>query len=178
MPPSVLFCEFPASELVPLLHQGGRPRRPFTAEEASRAPAYDLAVLGADTYQPGPELLGPVDVLRVPFDDIDGTPPQLPQIRAAAERVALELRCGRRVLVTCEQGRNRSGLVSALALLLVRPDRTAEQAIGFIRRARPNALTNIAFCRLIDDFGRQRQQPRPSFDARRPMALAPSIVLR
>lgn len=172
MPPSVLFCEFPASELVPLLHQGGRPRRPFTAEEAQRAQVFDLVVLCADSYQPGPELLGPVEVLRVPFDDIDGTPPEMPKIRAAAERVALALSCGRRVLVTCEQGRNRSGLVSALALLLVRPDRDGQQAIGFIRRARPNALTNIAFCRLIDDFGRQR---RPPFSLR---SMAPAAFAR
>ncbi len=52
-----------------------------------------------------------------------------------------------RVLVTCMQGRNRSGLVSAL--MLIRLGATADAAIRSIRRARVNALTNEQFVLLL-----------------------------
>jgi hypothetical protein len=52
--------------------------------------------------------------------------------------------------VTCWQGRNRSGVVSALAL--VRLGAPPKVAIGLVRKARgETALSNETFVRIIED---------------------------
>ena len=66
------------------------------------------------------------------------------RVDEVAERVADAVRDGRRVLVRCSGGLNRSGLVVASAL--VRLGSTPDQAIAAVRAARgPWALTNPAF---------------------------------
>lgn len=120
------------------LAQGSAP--PLTA----RLP-FDVVVLAAEEYQP--ELPG-YAVLRVPLDD--GPPPDAvthARILAAARAVAAHVRAGRRVLVTCWMGRNRSGVVAGLALreLGLPGWRAAER----VRRARDGALTNQHFYRMV-----------------------------
>jgi protein-tyrosine phosphatase len=67
----------------------------------------------------------------------------------ASSLVARALRRGKRVLVTCYKGWNRSGVVSAMALRKaygMPPD----QAIALVRRARgPWALSNPQFVKYI-----------------------------
>jgi hypothetical protein len=108
-------------------------------------------VLCADTYQPGPELFPSVELVYVPFRDrIDVTPAELDLALRGARKVALRLALGRRCLVTCEAGRNRSGLVSALALAMHRGIDPAK-AGELVRRARgPNALINPAFVSFLN----------------------------
>ena len=62
----------------------------------------------------------------------------------AAEIVARRVRSGERVLVTCAMGRNRSGLVSALALHFLTGISGAEAA-RLVKARRHNALTNRYF---------------------------------
>lgn len=105
---------------------------------------FDVVVLAAMEYQP--DLPG-FTVLHVPLDD--GPPPSHAdriRIRGAARKVADYVRAGKRVLVTCWQGRNRSGVISGLALRdLGLP---GAQAAARIRRAR-DGLTNPHFYAMV-----------------------------
>ena len=59
---------------------------------------------------------------------------------------------GRRVLVRCSGGLNRSGLVSALALTHL--GRSADEAVALVRAARgPWALTNPGFVAHLKSLG-------------------------
>jgi protein-tyrosine phosphatase len=123
--------------LLPNLAQGSAP---------PRAPGmpFDVIVLAAMEYQP--DLPG-YTVLKVPLDD--GPPPDKATrmtIRHKAREIADRVRRGQRVLVTCWQGRNRSGVLAGLALvnLGVAPDR----AVRRIQRLR-NGLTNEHFRAMV-----------------------------
>jgi Dual specificity phosphatase, catalytic domain len=81
-----------------------------------------------------------------PMDDDDRVDPQVPQL---ATFIASLVSSGRRVLVHCTEGLNRSGVVVARALMEM--GRTADEAIELVRRQRgPSvdgfpALGNEAF---------------------------------
>lgn len=129
------------SYLIPngLLAQGSAP-------PPSALLPFDTIVLAAMEYQP--DLPG-YEVLRVPLDD--GPPPGAEtqkQIRSAARDVARRVRAGRRVLVTCWQGRNRSGVIAGLALREL--GLPGDLAASRIRRIR-NGLHNPHFLRLVVD---------------------------
>jgi protein-tyrosine phosphatase len=105
---------------------------------------FDVVVLAAQEYQP--ELPG-FHVLRVPLDD--GPPPDKltrARIRHAAREIADRVRLGQRVLVTCWQGRNRSGVLAGLALREL--GLPGQRAAGRIQRLR-NGLTNPHFYAMV-----------------------------
>lgn len=110
---------------------------------------FHMLVLSAESYQPPASRFPGVHVLHVPLND-DGRPMTNAE-RAAARRAAgivvRELARGHHVLVTCEQGRNRSALVAAIALVLTGQQRP--RAIATLRRMRTNALTNQDFERML-----------------------------
>jgi hypothetical protein len=56
-----------------------------------------------------------------------------------------------RVYILCQQGLNRSGLVSGLLLRALGED--AEISVDLIRRMRPGSLNNQTFTRLIHEWG-------------------------
>lgn len=106
---------------------------------------FDVIVLAAMEYQP--DLPG-YEVIRVPLDD--GPPPDSATrglIRAAAREIAARVRAGKRVLVTCWQGRNRSGVLAGLALVELGFPRSL--AVSRIRRLR-NGLTNAHFRAMVN----------------------------
>lgn len=81
-------------------------------------------------------------VWPIPDGPLDGT--QLAGVIRLAQAAAEALDDGRRVLVRCHHGYNRSGLVVGHAL--IRRGRSAEQAIRLIRSRRsPWALHNELF---------------------------------
>ena len=94
----------------PWLAQGSAPP-PFV-----RGIPFDVIVLAAMEYQ-DPELPG-YTVIRIPLDD--SGPPQSKvdrmRIRHTASEIADRVSLRERVLVTCMQGRNRSGVLAGLAL--------------------------------------------------------------
>ncbi len=114
-------------------------------------------VLAAKELQPEPDdsafTLGVSELVLAPIRDSGSMPPEeLAETKrlvfAAADRVAELLRQGRRVLVSCAQGLNRSGLVSALAL--VRLGLSPDEAIERVRNGRsPYALRNDLFQRIV-----------------------------
>ena len=106
---------------------------------------FDVIVLAAEEYQP--DLPGYI-VMHVPLDD--GPPPDMQvraRIREAAHEIANHVRAGRRVLCTCWQGRNRSGVLSGLALVELGLPR--HRAVRRIRQYR-NGLTNQYFRAMVD----------------------------
>lgn len=126
--------------VAPRLWMGGKP---------DLLSGFDVLVLCAKEYQPRGQYPH-MTVIHVPLDD-SGIPPTRAEIHAAlvaSREVSAELRRGRRVLVTCMQGRNRSGLVTALALR--RLGASPEQAIRMVRAARgEHALANPWFAELV-----------------------------
>lgn len=106
---------------------------------------FDVIVLAAQEYQ---EHIPGYHVMRVPLDD--GPPPDKVarmRIRRAAREIADRVRRGQRVLVTCWQGRNRSGVLAGLALVdLGVPPTEAVRRI----RTRRDGLTNPHFRALVE----------------------------
>lgn len=110
---------------------------------------FDLLVLCAEEYQPPAWQFPGVDVIHAPFDDNDIGPLPIEKeiARTAGSQVATALRNHSQILVTCQQGRNRSGLVCGLAL--VENGLDPVRVIHLIQDTRRNALTNDAFVDLI-----------------------------
>lgn len=122
------------------------------------AKEFDGLALCAMEYQHG-DLFPGVDVVRAALND-DGSPMTRDEAFSAvsaAGRVISWLRGGNRVLVTCMQGRNRSGLVCALALCKG-AGLSLDKAVEAIRAARGDgALRNPYFLRFLQDYcGRSR----------------------
>lgn len=106
-----------ASRIVSGLYQGGRPPE----GESLRRSGFDALVLAAKEHQPAATQFPGIKVLHAPLDD-SGTPMSSHEWKlalAAARRVTEAIARGERVLVTCQQGRNRSGLISAITLHLL-----------------------------------------------------------
>lgn len=99
---------------------------------------FDVIVLAAEEHQP--EL--PCKTIRAPIDDARPTHNEISIALKAARQVNQERRKGRRVLVSCYMGINRSGLVTALAMML--NGSSAQSAIGRIRKARKAPITPLS----------------------------------
>lgn len=127
-----------ATRIAPKLYQGSYP-------VTALRPMFDVLVLCAKELQhrsPEPGLT----IVHCPLED-DGSPMTRSEWYRAyttSEVVARYLAGGKRVLVTCAAGRNRSGLVCALTLYrLTALD--GEQCIQQIQARRRDALQNDFF---------------------------------
>jgi protein-tyrosine phosphatase len=133
------------SEILPRLFIGSKPT-------PGRHADVDVIVLAALEYQPAADQFPGVEVHHVPLDDAPNRPLRDDEITAATQagsRVARRLRAGRRVLVTCAMGLNRSGLIAALAMHEVYA-MGADEIITRIRNARGAwALSNPHFEKLL-----------------------------
>jgi protein-tyrosine phosphatase len=113
----------------------------------------DLLVLMAEEYQPHSSNFPGVAVVHAGIDDAPRAgvkPRERRAIHEAAAIVGRALREGKSVLVTCNMGLNRSGVVSALGLRRAYPTVTADQAIGLVRNARGMwALSNPHFEQIV-----------------------------
>lgn len=112
---------------------------------------FEVVVLCAEEWQP--DLPG-VEVIHAGFDDdhsgLDEA--QVNIAKRAAAKTARRISQGRKTLVSCWAGRNRSGLVSALALAAtsgIHPQEAGE----LIRSKRAGALTNMAFRGMLSGMG-------------------------
>lgn len=82
------------------------------------------------------------------FEDDETVPVDLRQLFLSAETVAREVREGRRVLVRCQAGLNRSALVAGMALRILGYE--GDAAVGMIRDKRGEyALCNRVFHDLV-----------------------------
>ena len=153
---------YDAHEVFPGLWQGSwpKPGRWLANQGVS------TLVLCAYEYQPPfayPDFLAPlpgirqanpwpgVRVIYAPNDDRSDQPPPRDVLQKAVEAgrvVAADLQMGRRVLSTCWQGRNRSGLVSALGLHMLLGI-SGDAAVDIVRKNRRGAMTNPLFCEML-----------------------------
>lgn len=113
----------------------------------------DTIVFCAEEKQPRAGRLPPGKrIVKLGFDDdiYRPIPPEVGQIfHAHAHQLAKEVSGGRRVLITCAMGLNRSGLMSALTIMYAYRMRPTE-AIQLIRSRRSrDALMNPIFERWI-----------------------------
>jgi protein-tyrosine phosphatase len=77
----------------------------------------------------------------------DGPAPDLSTLVALADLVRSMRAAGKRVLVHCAAGINRSGLLAAASL--IREGHDAEDAIATVRAARAGALNNPEFVEAL-----------------------------
>lgn len=115
---------------------------------------FDCLVLCAREYVV-PECFGDMQVASAALND-DGSPMTDDERRAAVRAAGTVIRWsaeGNRVLITCMQGRNRSGLVCALTLCKGPARMTPEQAVRAVRAARgETALVNPDFLRFLHAY--------------------------
>lgn len=127
------------TEIAKNLYQGSAPTD--GAELLRRG--FNVVVLTAEEFQPPDFWYRGLEVVRAPMRDTRPSRGEVELAHQAARVVADRLRAGKKVLVTCFAGRNRSGWVTALALieLGVAP----KDAIARIRSRRPMSLMNDSF---------------------------------
>lgn len=85
--------------------------------------------------------------LVVPLADRARVLPDPALLAAAVDAALAARRHGEPVWIRCRFGRNRSALVAAL--VLVAEGATAREAVRAVRRARPGALSNPTFVRVV-----------------------------
>jgi rhodanese-related sulfurtransferase len=116
---------------------------------------FDVIVLCSSGYQPPAAHYPGVIVEHFPFDDAPRLSSRELRVPVqAARRVGHHLGRGRRVLVTCQMGRNRSAFVAALALHLW-TGRSGKECADQVRRHRIDplgvrALANRDFRRALE----------------------------
>lgn len=132
------------NEVIPGLWQGSMPPK----GDALRKAGFTALVLAAEEYQPAADDFPGVTVVHMPIADAAIDRETWQRVVATAVEVSQIRARGGRVLVTCQMGLNRSGLVSALSLILLDGFSPA-RAIARVRQARPGALFNPFFTAAI-----------------------------
>jgi protein-tyrosine phosphatase len=136
-----------ATLIVPGLYQGSMPIPGYGLKKKG----FDTLVLCAKEYQPPSVIFPGIKVIKAPNDD-SGKPLSDDEKRialAAADVVAKDVANGKNVLVTCMQGRNRSGLVVAIAIVKL-TGMSGKSTVKLIKNLRKNALTNPSFCDFLE----------------------------
>lgn len=135
----VPFARDPWNEIIPGLFQGGHD---YAEGGVIVRDEFDLVVSFYERTGHGPAAGVQHTFYRIP----DGmlTANERADLEEIALNVGIAIEAGRRVLVRCQAGYNRSGLVVALALILL--GHTPDDAVRLIRRQRsPYALFNQNF---------------------------------
>lgn len=110
---------------------------------------FDVLVLTAEEYPPHAWNFPRLKVIYCPLPDGPLSTQQIRLVARTSTEVEDFVQHGRSVLVTCWQGRNRSGLITALALVALGD--TPSMAIARVREARGStALSNAIFVELIE----------------------------
>jgi protein-tyrosine phosphatase len=136
-----------ADRIVPGLYQGSMPPQGNALREAR----FSVLVLAAKQYQPKADRFPGVTIIHVPLEDShELTKEDIGSAMTVATRVAVAVRNGSRVLVTCLEGRNRSGLITALALRDLY-GMSGSEAMLLVRQNRKNAsaLTNTTYQQFL-----------------------------
>lgn len=127
------------------LWQGAKP----PLGETLRRAGFDVLVLCAEEWQPDKSAYPGVTIVRAPNEDSDRiSAAQWKTANGAALVVASMLAHSKKVLVTCQAGLNRSGLVSALTIRAF-VGLSGTDSARMVQRARRRALFNVYFCKLL-----------------------------
>jgi hypothetical protein len=147
---SIPLCADPWNEVVPGLFQGGHDVRSQSRTACVVTDEFDLVVSMTSREGYGPDERVEHHVARMADAGVDAA--IATRVHELARVTAEALATGRRVLVRCSGGLNRSGLV--VAATLVRRGHEPDHAIALVRRARgPWALTNPAFVAHLRSLG-------------------------
>lgn len=134
------------SRIAPKQYQGSRPPVGLSLYEQG----IQVLVLCEAEWQPSAVDFPNILVIHCPLED--ELEPMAYEDRVQVTDVAREVTAllsrNLRTLVTCYQGRNRSGLVNAM-VLMNRYGITGDEAIRRVRVARPTSLVNPHFCEAI-----------------------------
>lgn len=145
-PPPAIVAPAPPAQfydfILPRLAQGSHP-------PPGSALPFDTLILMAKEEQTVPGVTVP-EVVHAGINDAVPTDQEVRTALDASGLAATRLRAGRRVLITCHMGCNRSGLASALTLL--RLGYPAREAIAMVRRARKCGLGNTHFVKVIESM--------------------------
>ncbi len=145
-----------ASCIVPRLWQGSVLRG-----DQLHARGFDVICLCAKDFQPDTTYFGGLRVIRARLTDGELTAHDWHDARDAGRHVAQAWREGKRVLVACIAGQNRSGLVMALALSEL-TSMPMNAVIGHVRACRKDALNTKAFVhRLLGLTDAERRVREP-----------------
>lgn len=143
-----------ANKILDRLYQGGMP----PPGEGLKKAGIDVLVLCAREHQDAAAYEG-LTVILAPGDD-DRRPHRLARFvdgwKQAGHLVAEHVKAGRTVLVTCMQGLNRSGIVTAFAMREL-TGATGREIVEHIQHHRPSALFNETFAKYIWDNFPERQ---------------------
>ncbi len=135
-----------ASEILPGLWMGGTADDDWIDSAAPLHPVSDSSGFTAvvTLFAWARPMGWNVEELRFGFADGDPRYTDMGRVLLAAEWALTRWREGQRVLIRCQAGLNRSGLVTALVLILA--GHTAREAITLLRERRsPVALCNAHF---------------------------------
>lgn len=137
---------YTAHKILDGLFQGGMPPPGDGLAKAG----IDVLVLSAKEHQDSGAYEG-ITVICAPGDD-DARRHRLDRFiggwRAAALQVVEHVKAGRRVLVTCMAGQNRSGLIVSLAVREL-TGWSGPKIVEHVSRSRPFALNNKTFADYI-----------------------------
>ena len=136
------------SEVLPNLWQGGTDyfdtvfdTRDKNEDAFITKSDFDTVITAYAWAQPADWL---VKEFRYPFYDGDMKDIDFKQIYQAVRIAHEDWKAGKKVLIRCQAGWNRSGLI--MALVLIKEGYSAQEAIDLIRERRsPNALCNARF---------------------------------
>ncbi len=135
------------------LYMGGRP----SPGREIYAGGFDVLVLCAEEIQLPTDHFPGVEVMYVPLHDDASQPVSekiWAQVTGCARRVARRVRAGKRVLVTCAAGLNRSGFVVAAAVHYL-TGHSGPKCCSYVSRRRvrcgKHALYNKAFVKALSD---------------------------
>ena len=143
------------SKIADGLYMGSRPvRGPWV-----RVRGFNVLVLTACDFQPPAADYPGVEVGRVPIDDATLLPDEALAVTRMARIIASRIRRGDKILITCNHGRNRSGLVTALTLARLAGCSGIEAALQVKANRRSpfgEALTNASFIEYLMKVPRSR----------------------
>jgi len=149
-----------ACEIMPGLWVGSAPPPGHTLARAG----FSMVAFCAQEHQPSRDSFPDISVIRCSLID-DGNPPsrqELEEALWASNHLAGACRRHNGVLVTCAQGRNRSGFVAALTLVRLTgcDGRSAARAVQQRRRSPFGpALTNSAYVRALGTIPPRHRGP-------------------
>ena len=130
------------------LYQGGVP----PMGDYLRNEGFDVLVLCAAEFQPSARRYPGVIVLHCPLvDEEKMSERDMQSARRTADMVAVALKQGKKCLVTCYMGWNRSGLVNGLTLHKAYSMK-GRDAVNTIRSMREHALSNRFFARVLSQL--------------------------
>jgi len=154
-----------ADRIIPRLWQGSDPPRGTRLREAG----VDVLVLCARENQHMVHEFPGVQVIHAPMDDDVHVPVE--EAMAAAAAAARAYRRGKRVMVCCHMGWNRSGLVTALALWMLDGRMSGRAAVAHVQACRDSALSNRSFVAFLSSLApRRRARSEPPGSPHSPLS--------